>query len=68
MSGTDADVAEYRRSLWTEVARHLSAAAHSVELAQGVLEDLDRSEWADLLQPMVDQLRTARTEAEGAEP
>jgi hypothetical protein len=64
MSDDDSPEARlYRRSLWGEVERHLSAAVHSIGLAQGVLEDLHRSDYADQLQPLADQLRAASTEA-----
>ena len=60
------DAARYRRSLWADVERHLKGAQHLVELAQGVLEDLGNSDYADQLQPTVDTLRQAANEAEEA--
>jgi len=51
------------RESWREVVGHLRIARDEVELAQGALEDLRMSEWADQLQPLVDGLRQAGSEA-----
>lgn len=52
-----------RRNLWIDVERQLDAARHSIEQAQAALEDLRASDWADALQPIVDQLRAAVIES-----
>lgn len=61
------DEAEIRahnlRESWREIAGHLNSARHSVEQAQGCLEDISNAPWADVLQPIVDDLRRAANEA-----
>lgn len=54
-----------RRSLWRDVENHLTVAWESLEQAQSALEDLHQPDYADQLQPFVDAIRTASTEAAG---
>jgi hypothetical protein len=51
------------RELWSDVANHLTIAHESIETAQGALEDLERGDFADLLQPLHDALRRAANDA-----
>jgi hypothetical protein len=61
---TDEEVEAYnRRELWRDVTNHLTIARESVEQAQGALEDLHQQAYADLLQPIVDDLRRAANDA-----
>jgi len=56
--------AHNRRSLWQDVATHLRVAGECVEWAQGVLEDLDETSFAEGLQPLADRLGTYLVVAE----
>ena len=55
--------AENAHALWIDTLGALTQARRSLEAAQGYLEDLHKSDWADLLQPLVDQVSAAETEA-----
>lgn len=51
------DVEEHNtRELWKDAERHLSAAAHELELAQGVLEDLDVPHISENLTPTIESV------------
>jgi hypothetical protein len=64
---TEAEVeVAYRHSLWKDVATRCDEAVHSLELAQGLLEDLHQSPYADQLQPLIDTIKRASTEASEA--
>lgn len=52
-----------RRELWSDVANHLTVAREAIEQAQGSLEDLGEPDYAEQLQPMVDDLRRAGNDA-----
>jgi hypothetical protein len=52
------------RELWRDAANHLRAAWESVGQAQSALEDLHLPDYADLLQPHVDALKRAASEAD----
>jgi hypothetical protein len=51
------------RELWADAANHLTVAHEAVAQAQSALEDLERSDYADLLQPHHDALRRAANDA-----
>lgn len=57
------------RELWRDVANHLTVAHESIVQAQAALEDLATygvaggQEYADLLQPHVDAMRRAASDA-----
>jgi hypothetical protein len=55
--------AHNRREMWRDVANHLTVAVEAISQAQGSLEDLGRSSYADLLDEHRDALRRAATEA-----
>lgn len=61
-----ATVRENRRVMWGDVHLRLEVARSAVEAAQALLEDLREPDYADRLQPLVDNLRQAATEAEEA--
>jgi hypothetical protein len=64
MSGGDIDDDTFNeKMLWRDVAKDLSGAQNLLEQAQGKLEDLHRSDYADQLQPIVDAVRQASNEA-----
>lgn len=55
--------AENEHALWIDVVGCLTMARRNLQHAQGHLEDLRKSDWADLLQPLVDQAGQAEREA-----
>ena len=61
---SEAEVEQHnRRELWSDVANHLTVAREAIEQAQGALEDLSEPDFANQLQPFVENLRRAATDA-----